>query len=77
MDAVHNKFYAGFHGDILSYDVKMIECLYAGECNAGDELVIETWQDGTRPLVLVFSVKRELKLVFQCNMEFHPPNIDS
>ena len=76
MDALHNNFYRGLHGDILSYDIRSIESLYAGESRAGDSLMIETWQDPVQDLVLMFSVKREEKLVFQCTMELHPPNID-
>ena len=71
MDAVDKRFYVGFSEDILRYDVKTLECLYAGESVAGEEVVVETWQDVAQPLTLLFSISNATKMLFQCSMEFH------
>lgn len=70
MEATRNNFYVGFHGDILSYDVKALSMSFLKDAKADDSLTIITWQDVHNPKILYFSIEKDDEIIYQNSIEF-------
>lgn len=71
MEAVKMRLFKGFDGDILNYRVKTIESTYKGECVAGDQITVVSWQNSEYPLILYFIIEKDGKFIYQSTVEFY------
>ena len=51
-------------GDLLSYPIESMECLYKGESLPGDELKVSVWENSENPLQLYSQIEKETKVIW-------------
>ena len=51
-------------GDLLSYRVEFMECLYHGRSLAGDELKVYVWENPEKQLELLCQIEKEEEIIW-------------
>ncbi len=51
-------------GDLLSYRIKSIECVYKGESVPGDTLAVHVWQDERDPGQLLSQIEKQDRVIW-------------
>ena len=57
-------------GDLLSYTIESMECLYKGESLPGDELKVSVWENSKNPLQLFSQIEKRNKIIWTGKMGF-------
>ena len=57
-------------GDLLSYPIESMECLYKGESLPGDELKVSVWENSENPLQLFSQIEKGNKIIWTGKMGF-------
>ncbi|CAH1772958.1 unnamed protein product [Owenia fusiformis] len=77
MDAATSASLGGeFHNfkqDMCMYHVQDFQALYTGESLVKDQLVIHTWEDGTRKDLLFFQIHKNNRAIFHCRLTLCNP----
>ena len=57
-------------GDLLSYPIESLECLYRGESVPGDELVVHVWEYSVKPSKLLGQIEKNGKIIWIGSLGF-------
>ena len=57
-------------GDLLSYPIESMECLYKGESLPGDKLKVSVWENSENPLQLYSQIEKENKDIWTGKIGF-------
>ena len=57
-------------GDLLSYPIESMECLYKGESLPGDELKVSVWENSENPWQLYSQIEKENKVIWTGKIGF-------
>ena len=57
-------------GDLLSYPIKSMECLYKGESLPGDEIKISVWENTENLLEIFSQIEKENKVIWTGKIGF-------
>ena len=57
-------------GDLLSYPIEWMECLYRGESHPGDELLVYVWEDPMNGLRLLGQIEKNGKSIWIGRLRF-------
>ena len=57
-------------GDLLSYSIESMECLYKGESLPGDELKVSVWENSKNLLEIFSQIEKGNKVIWTGKMRF-------
>ena len=63
-------------GDLLSYPMESMECLYKGESLPGDELKVSVWENSNNLLQIFSQIEKGNKVIWTGKMGFRS-HVDS
>ena len=51
-------------GDLLSYRIELLECMYRGESLPGDELSVSVWENEVNPSELFSQIEKDGRVIW-------------